>query len=192
MARINLLPWREERRKERQQEILAVMGLAAILGIGIVFAVHSYIDSKISFQKERNALLQKEITRVNSQIREIKDLDSTKADLLARMGIIQELQSSRPEVVHIFDELAQTVPEGVYLTKMIVNEEDLQIEGLAQSNARVSAYMHNLNASQWLTDPKLGGIVTKGKDKDRVSSFKLSVERVQRSQEDKTADGEKP
>lgn len=173
MARINLLPWREERRKQLTQEFArqAVLGaaLAALVGGYGWYHVNGLIDQ----QNARNNYLQDQIRVLQSEIREIRDLESTKQQLLARMNVIQRLQQRRPQIVHLFSELAATLPDGVYLTAVQQKGDNLTLQGRAQSNARVSAYMRNLGASPWLKNPELEVIQT---DKnDQVSSFTLKL-----------------
>lgn len=155
MSGINLLPWRAERRKQRQKEFFSLVGLALFLTVAILFFVHSHIDSLTSHQEGRNRYLQSELDLLDKKIQEIEDLEGKKKRLLAKMDIIQQLQSSRPEIVHLFDELSRTIPEGVYLIDLTQTEKGLQMNGIAQSNARVSAYMRNLEASRWLKEPQL-------------------------------------
>ena len=178
MAQINLLPWRENLRKQRQREFgVAVGGMAVITALLLIIG-HMHIAGMIDHQNSRNAFLKKEIAAVESKIKEIKNLESTKAKLLARMEVIQELQSSRPEVVHLFDELVKTVPEGALLTKVEQSGKNIQIEGRAQSNARVSAYMRNIEASEWLGKPQLLVIETKDKTGTGLNNFRLSAQQV--------------
>lgn len=164
MARINLLPWRQERRAEKQRQLLTVTGLSVVLMILIVVAVHLEISRQVSSQSKRNQYIQTEIQKVETQLTEIHNLENAKQQLLARMKIIQQLQRNRPEVVHLFDEIARQIPEGVYLRSLQQTGRQLKLEGVAQSNARVSAFMRNIAASQWMTDPKLDVIQT---DKDK-------------------------
>lgn len=178
MARINLLPWRAERRKERQRQFLSVLGGAAILMVLIVVYAHFHINTLFEYQRQRNTYLTNEIDALDQKIKEIKKLEATKAKLLARMDIIQQLQESRPQIVHLFDELAKTVPEGVYLTRIAHQGKALTVEGIAQSNARVSAYMHNLDRSAWLEAPKLQVIESQSDSHERVSRFTLEVMQV--------------
>jgi type IV pilus assembly protein PilN len=184
MPRINLLPWREELRKQRQQEfvIMAVVAMA-LMGV-VVFGVHLYIQQLTDFQQERNDYLTSETAKLDKKIEEIKDLDREKERLLARMNIIQQLQSSRPEIVHIVDSLVQTLPEGVYYKKITQKANILSMEGDAQSNARVSSLMRNLESSIWFENPNLveikAAVIVAGTTPDltieaRLSSFKLTV-----------------
>jgi type IV pilus assembly protein PilN len=184
MARINLLPWRETERKRRQKEfaIMAVVGLAAAVLFGL--GTHLHIDRLISIQQDRNAFLQTEIDKLDEQIREINELEKTKASLLARMDVIQQLQQSRPEVVHLFDELVLAIPEGVYLTKLSHSGRSIVVEGRAQSNARVSAFMRNIEASGWIGNPRLLLIEHKDKTGTGFSHFRLQFSQVQPDQTD--------
>lgn len=177
MARINLLPWREERRRLRQRQFLTTLAGAAIAMGAVVLYGHSHTAGLIEDQRQRNEYLQAEIEKLDRQIAEIRHLDETKRRLLARMEVIQELQSSRPQIVHLFDQLARTVPEGVHLFSVNHQGAVLTIEGVAQSNARVSAYMHNLDDSIWLKDPRLLVIETREEQdtRERRSRFTLEV-----------------
>ena len=172
MAKINLLPWREELRKQRQTDFLIFLGMGVLASVLIMLVVHFTIAGLVETQNNRNRFLQNEISVLDKKIKEIKALDKTKSKLLARMEVIQRLQSSRPEIVHMFDQLAKTVPEGVYLTKFNQSGNKLVIEGNAQSNTRVSAYMRNLEQSPWLKGTDLNAIRSKGVD---ANSFTLKV-----------------
>lgn len=161
MARINLLPWRAELRKQQQKDFATAILLGVSLTAAIMLLVHTSISSRIDYQDARNNYLNLEISILDKKISEIQDLEAKKKRLLARMEIIQELQSSRPSSVHLFDELARTIPEGVYLTDLAQIDKNLTVNGFAQSNARVSAYMRNLESSLWLKDPVLNIIEAK-------------------------------
>ncbi len=180
MARINLLPWRERERAEKQREFLTLLGFVAIFGVLLVFAAHVLVNNRISAQEARNDFLRDEIRKVDRRIREIKELEKTKRALLDRMEIIQRLQRSRPEVVHLFDELVKTLPEGMYLTKVQQTGDRLLIEGKAESDARVSTYMRNLEDSPWFRAPRLRVIETREeRDKNprqNLRSFSLEVQ----------------
>lgn len=178
MARINLLPWREELRKQRQQQFMALLGAAVIVTAALMAGVHFYVEDRMDFQRDRNAFLQTEIKKLDQQIKEINALDKTRQALEARMNIIQQLQTSRPEVVHLFDELARTLPEGVYLSSVQESNNNLVIKGTAQSNARVSTYMWNVEKSDWLGDPNLQVIETASKDGSRASQFVLNAKQA--------------
>lgn len=155
MAHINLLPWREDRREEQQKQLLSITALSVILMLLIILAVHLEISRQINKQKSRNNFMQSQITAVNKQITEIGNLEKKKKSLVGRMKIIQRLQENRPEIVHLFDEIARRVPEGIYLTNFKQNKDQLIIKGIAQSNARVSAFMRNIDDSEWLGEPRL-------------------------------------
>jgi type IV pilus assembly protein PilN len=187
MARINLLPWREAERRRRQKEfaIAAAMAVALVLllGLGLRFQIEAMIDS----QESRNAFLQSEIAKLNARIREIEKLEQKKADLLARMNVIQQLQQSRPEVVHLFDEVVRSVPEGVYLTSLTQSGGQVVVEGRAQSNARVSAFMRNIQASPWITNPDLLLIENKDQTGTGLSHFRLGFSQQRLQQDDEQA-----
>ncbi|MCU7876477.1 MAG: PilN domain-containing protein [Candidatus Thiodiazotropha sp. (ex Lucinoma borealis)] len=175
MARINLLPWREAERKERQKEFGLMVLAGALLSAFVVFGIHLLIQGQIEAQNQRNAYLQREIDAVEKQIREIRDLDKTKQNLLARMNIIQELQGSRPQIVHLFDEIVTTLPDGVYLDQVNQKGNMVTFEGQAQSNARVSSMMRNIDDSEWLENPALVFIESKEKTGTGYSHFQLTV-----------------
>jgi type IV pilus assembly protein PilN len=155
MARINLLPWRAERRKQRQKEFGVMLGLAALAGVLLWFLVNSYYNAQIDGQNERNAYLEEQIRQVESSITEIEELDRQKARLLARKEVIEQLQANRSQMVHLFDSLVRTIPDGVVLTSIQQEGEKLTLQGRSQSNARVSTYMRNLEGSGWMTKPDL-------------------------------------
>ncbi len=155
MARINLLPWREERRKLRQRQfniVMAVVGAAGVVTVGLAYLG---MDAAISSQNDRNNYLTDQIKLMDDKISQIKDLQDTKQRLLARMQIIQQLQESRPVEVHLFDQLVKTLPPGVYLTAVTQSGAGLNIQGVAESSARVSTYLRNIDNSPWLGEPNL-------------------------------------
>lgn len=163
MAHINLLPWREEKRKEQLRQFLTMLGLTVILMLLVILAVHLQYSRMISAQESRNSFLKNEITAVEKQIREINSLAKEKKRLLARMEVIQQLQRNRPGIVHLFEEMVKVIPEGAHITSLKQSGNKLTINGIAQSNARVSAYMRNIDSSEWLTKPQLNIIEKKGK-----------------------------
>jgi type IV pilus assembly protein PilN len=175
MARINLLPWREELRKERQQQFFTMAGLSGGLMLAIIALVHINFAGVVTNQLDRNKFMQAEIKKLDTRIKEIEDLEKEKARLLARMNIIQQLQTSRPQVVHVFDALVTTLPEGVYLTSIKNTGAAVELAGFAQSNARVSSYMRNVDTAGWLAAPKLNVIETKDKKGQRISEFVLNA-----------------
>ena len=174
MARINLLPWRAERRKQRQREFQGMLGLAALAGVLMSFLVWFYFDRQIAGQHERNSFLQAEIVKVQKQNEEIKELDSKKDRLLARKKVIEELQANRSQMVHLFDSLVRTIPDGVTLASIKQDGEILTLEGNAQSSARVSAYMRNLEVSGWMTKPDLSIIEVKKDEKAPTAAAGIS------------------
>lgn len=178
MTRINLLPWREELRQERQKQFVSFVSLAVILMLSILGAIHFQIGNTIDYHNSRNAYIQKEINLVNSQITEISELQKVRKSLVERMDVIQDLQSSRPSIVHLFSELVSTVPNGVFLQELKQLEGNITIKGEAESNTRVSAYMRKLNKSEWLADPDLEIISIKDKKVRRVSTFTLKVKQT--------------
>lgn len=182
MARINLLPWREALRKRKQQEFFILIGFAAAVTVGLLFVARLFIADMIVFQQQRNTRIQQEIAAVDRKIKEINNLEKTKKELLARMEIIQQLQRSRPQIVHLFDEVVRTLPDGVHLTTFSQSGNNLSIQGLAESNARVSSYMRNIEGSPWLDKPTLIVIDSKGRGLKR---FQLKA-----TQRDKPKEGE--
>jgi type IV pilus assembly protein PilN len=172
MPRINLLPWRAAERKRRQQQF-AIASVAAVVAGGLVtFLVSLTVSGWISAQQEKNALLKTEIAKLDKQITEIIGLENQKARLEARMDIVEKLQRARPEVVHLFDQLVKTLPDGVYLTSVKQTDKRLELKGVAQSSTRVSAFMRNIDASPWMTNPELEVVESK-RDAALGSEFTL-------------------
>jgi type IV pilus assembly protein PilN len=178
MPRINLLPWREKERKVRRREFMIAAG-AAVLAAGIfVLGGKLVYSSWTDAQNEKNNLLKKEIVKLDAQIADIQDLENRKQRLVARMEIIEKLQRSRPEIVHLFDEMVKTVPEGIYLTEIKQTNRKLEIHGVAQSSTRVSTFMRNIDASTWMDNPVLQ-VVEAAKDSPTGgSSFTLFTDMV--------------
>ena len=175
MARINLLPWRAERRKQRQQEFMGLLGLSALVAVVISIGIVLSYSARIDGQERRNRYLTEQIEEVNKQIAEIEELDKKKAGLLQRKEVIEELQASRSQMVHLFDELARTIADGTQITSLAQNGNDLTLLGRAQSNARVSSYMRNLDASGWMGNPDLDIIELRGSDPGLPNEFSLKV-----------------
>lgn len=175
MARINLLPWRAERRKARQKEFVGMLGLAALGGLLAAFLIVAFYNSRISNQAARNQYLRAEIAKVDGQIKEIDELDKKKAKLLARKEVIEQLQSNRSQMVHLFDSLVRTIPDGVTLTSIKQEGDVLTLGGRSQSNARVSTYMRNLEGSGWMTNPDLNIIEAKAGNSGLPYEFDLKV-----------------
>ena len=165
MPRINLLPWRDEERKERKLKFLVALGGAAVAAFLTAFVGYLLMDSMVSAQKARNARLNDEIAELDKQIEKINSLEADKARFISRMEVIEKLQRSRPEIVHIFDEIAKQLPDGVYLTGLSQSGSRFKFEGVAQSSTRVSAFMRNIDGSSYLKNPELEVVETK---KDNV------------------------
>jgi len=181
MARINLLPWRDELRKEQQRQFLTIMGLSVVLMVLILLAIHIQYANLISTQNQRNQFLTKQIADVDAQIKEIEKLESDKQSLQARISVIQQLQGNRPQIVHLFDEIARILPQGLYLKSIEQKGKTITIVGYAQSNARVSAFMRNIEASDWLAKPVLDVIKLGTKKKDDTREFTLRCIQVNKS-----------
>lgn len=178
MPRINLLPWRELQRKTRRRDFF----IAAVVAAGAAFAFS--MGGKVLYstwtasQVSKNGFLKKEIVKLDSQIADIQDLEARKTRLDARMDIIEQLQRSRPEIVHLFEEIVKSVPEGVYLTSIKQTDRKLEIHGIAQSSTRVSTFMRNIDASTWMANPELQ-VVESAKDSPTGgSSFTLKADAV--------------
>jgi len=176
MPRINLLPWREDQRRERKLAFLVALGVAVIAAVVTTFAGYLLFDSMIAGQERRNQLLRTQIKTLDKQIEEINNLESDKQRFIARMEIIEKLQRSRPEIVHVFDEIVKTLPDGVYLTGVKqLGGRKLKFEGVAQSSTRVSSFMRNIDGSEWLRNPELEVVQTA---KGPGSSFSLTADEV--------------
>jgi type IV pilus assembly protein PilN len=188
MARINLLPWRAELRKQRRNEYLTIVGAFAGLAILVWGLVHFHFTERIDFQNERNAYLKTEIASLDKKIKEIQELEKEKERLIARMKAIETLQSSRPIIVHIFDELVTSLPEGVYLKEVAQNANVIVLKGVAESNARVSSFMRNIEKSEWLADPKLEIIQSSDESGRRIANFTLRM--TQRTPTTETEEGD--
>lgn len=183
MPRINLLPWREQERRERKIKFFIALGAAAGAGVLVMGAAYVLVGSMIDAQDRRNARLQAEIKVLDKQIEEINDLDAQKQRFIARMQIIEKLQRSRPEVVHLFDELVKQMPDGTYLTSIKQSGVKIKLEGVAQSSTRVSTLMRNIASSQYLRNPELE-VVDSAKENTGGSHFVLDAEQISIAGED--------
>ncbi|MBK5931749.1 PilN domain-containing protein [Halochromatium salexigens] len=174
MAHINLLPWREAARRRRQRDlaITAAAALGLVLLIGVLLKVQ--LEAVIDAQQARNAFLEARVAVLDRRLREINALEQRKADLLARMEVIQRLQASRPEIVHMLDQLVDAVPAGVFLTQLKQEQGEVTIEGRAQSNAHVSRLMRTIQDSEWIGSPNLLLIENKDETGTGFSHFRLS------------------
>lgn len=187
MARINLLPWREEKRRLRQRQftvVLIVVGVASAFVSGLVYLGY---DGAIANQNARNQYLTDQIKLMDDKIAQIKDLQEKKQRLLARMQIIEQLQASRPTEVHLFDQLVKTLPQGVYLTAVAQNNDNLTLSGQAESSARVSTYLRNIDSSPWMGSPNLV-VVQKDANKNGAQNFTITAKVVDKAAQQKTAD----
>jgi type IV pilus assembly protein PilN len=175
MPRINLLPWREERRQERQQQFLTAIIVSFMVAMALFYAALMFADGLIDEQNQRNAFLKKEISLMDIKIAEIKTLETERTRLLARMKVIQELQTSRPKVVKVLDTVVRTLPEGIYLEKLTRKGDSLTLDGVAQSNARVSVFMRQLDSNPELTESTLSVIKRTSNKDDAIRTFSLSI-----------------
>ena len=191
MIRINLLPHREIKRKRQQKEFLFMLASVAGLGIAIWFAVHSYLGSQLDDQNGRNSYLDLEIARLEKQIDEIKKLKEQTAALLQRKKVVETLQANRAETVYLLDQLVRQMPDGIYLKGVAQKGDRVNITGFAQSNARVSTFMRNLEASPYLERPSLVEIKAITERNQRLSEFTLAV-MLSRVKEDPAAAAKKP
>jgi type IV pilus assembly protein PilN len=180
MARINLLPWREQLREERKKRFILTLVAVLLVAGGAVFLADMYLDSAIEYQNARNEYVRKEITVLDARIKEISELKTRRQQLLERMKIIQDLQGNRPIIGRVFDQLVRTLPDGVYFTSLKMAGNTIAISGAAESNNRVSNLMRNLDASEWLQAPNLTEVkaVTAGA-LDQANVFQLTVQQVQ-------------
>ncbi|KTT35181.1 pilus assembly protein PilN [Pseudomonas oryzihabitans] len=180
MARINLLPWREQLREERRKQFLVILGGVFALSCGAVFLGDQYLSGEISRQEARNAFIQQNIAQLDVRIKEISELKTRRQQLLARMKIIQDLQANRPVIGHVFDQLVRTLPDGVYFREVKMRGDTLSISGEAESNNRVSNLMRNLDASDWFTSPTLIEVkATTAGAVDQANTFQLTVKQTQ-------------
>ena len=172
MPRINLLPWREEARKERQKQFGVQLVGAAILGGLLVFYAQMTVGGWVDSQQSRNDRLEDEIRTLDEQIAEIQDLHDTRDALLARMRIIEDLQESRPDGVRLVQELVRTLPAGIYLESLVQDGSDLEFHGYAESTGRVSTYLRNLEDAEWIGNPDLDGVEKVGSE-DEIFQFHI-------------------
>ena len=190
MTQINLLPWREELRQEQKKQFAVMAVMTCVLAAAIVALIHFQMQAKIDYQLSRNSFLTSEIAKVDEEIKEISELQKVRRSLIERMEVIQDLQGSRPSIVHLFTEIVSTVPNGVYLKTLTQTGSNLLINGEAESNARVSTYMRNLSASEWLKDPNLTVIEIEDITVNRISAFTLTVKQTSpNATEEETDDG---
>ena len=173
MARINLLPWREERRKVRQNEFYSILGAAALAGLLVFGGIWYNYKLQVDGQLARNEYLTEQIRLLDDKIKKIEELDRRRGQLIARKNVIEQLQANRWQLVRIFDDLVRTMPDGVRLTAVKASGEQLTLDGVAESQARVSSYMKNLEVANLIKDPDLAIVEAKGPD--RRSRFVFTV-----------------
>ncbi len=175
MAKINLLPWREERRKLQQRQFNSMLGLALLAGLLLSAMVYLYYSGQVSGQIKRNDLLRQEIATVEVKIKEIEELDKRKEGLLSRKRVIEELQGKRYEMVSLFSDLARSIADGAQISTIMQSGSDLVIQGRAQSSARVSSYMKNIMVSPVISQPDLTVIEARGGDRSLPYEFILNA-----------------
>ncbi|NLY13756.1 MAG: PilN domain-containing protein [Gammaproteobacteria bacterium] len=184
MARINLLPWREQLREERKQRFLVTLVGVLIVAGGLVFLADQYLNAAITQQNARNEFIRKEISVLDARIKEISELKTRRQQLVERMKIIQDLQGNRPIAARVFDQLVRTLPDGVYFTDLKMVGKSISVEGAAESNNLVSSLMRNHEASDWLMAPNLTEVKAVSADKlDQANTFKLTVQQTVPSDE---------
>lgn len=189
MSGLNLLPWRDEARKESQKKFVIMVVSAVAVAATTVFGTYTFYQNQINRQDTRNAYLNTEINDLDKTIAQIKKLDVTRKALLDRITIIEGLQSTRPGIVHLFDEIVKSLPKGMYLTNLEQKDGKIKLEGKAESNARVSSYMNRLDMSPWLSSSALNIIsIDTRKETDRLRNFSLSVSQLLKSGGDEEND----
>ncbi len=179
MAKINLLPWREELRAERKKNFLVALGGVVVLAGVALFAADTAMNAAIDHQRDRNAFVQKEINTLNAKIKKIAELKKRKQQMLERMKVIQDLQGNRPVIVRVFDELARAVPDGVYFSRVQYLGGRLQLTGVAESNNRVSDLMRRFDESEWFDEPSLSAVkAVQDPMSEKASGFDMGVKQV--------------
>lgn len=176
MANINLLPWRDAYKKQKQNEYVSVLGLVAFVAFAGVWSVKTYFDEQIAAQEYRNQFLVDQSKVLDGKIKEIQELTATRDQLIERMELIQDLQGNRPVIVRIFDEIARAVPEDLYFTDLEVQKDRILVKGVAKSNNRVAALMRNFDRSDWFADPALMVVQA---DKSGGNRFEVTMKRVE-------------
>ena len=188
MARINLLPWREQLREQRKQQFVATLIGMVILGAAVIFVGDQVYGSLISEQLSRNSFIERENQALDARIKEIQELRQKRQELIERTRVIQDLQGNRPITSHVFDQLARTIPEGVYFTAVRMSGKHISLEGAAESNNLISSLMRRQDASDWLTAPSLAEVKALELDGQEASQFKLTVQQT-KPHEDEAGQG---
>jgi type IV pilus assembly protein PilN len=176
MARINLLPWREERRQELRKEFLVILGGTVVFAFVALLLTNRVYNAWIDNQNGRNSYIQRNIDELNRQVAEIKELEAKRRQLLDRMKVIQDLQGTRPLVVHVFDELVHTLPDGVFYQSLSRTDQKIEIAGVAESNNRVSSLMRQMDKSDWFQNPNLTSVQAATEYGEQASAFKMAVQ----------------
>ncbi|RRJ83153.1 PilN domain-containing protein [Aestuariirhabdus litorea] len=187
MARINLLPWREELREEKKKQFFMTLAGVAIIAAGVVFLVGREVEGMIDHQIARNDYITKEIKVLDQKIKEISELRKKREELLARMKVIQDLQGTRPVIVRVFDEVARSVPDGVFFSSLTLRGNNLAVQGVAESNNRVSSLMRDFDQSEWFQNPNLQAV-----NKTKAGSgsdFSMTVTQVNPNQPESAKKG---
>jgi len=175
MARINLLPWREEQRRDRQRQFMSTLLMTSILGVVLVFLAGAVFDQKIKHQQYRNELVNKEIRKLEGRIKRIDELERTRARLISRKQVIERLQASRAMTVELLDKLAKSIPVGVTLTSMRQQGTVLVLAGTSQSNARVSAYLKELDKNDLFLNPQLDFVRSASNPVTATEPYQFSI-----------------
>lgn len=178
MARINLLPWREELRREKKQEFLTQLAAVCLFAVIVCYAWVKSVDAAIATQKDRNGVLDNEIKLLSKKVEEIKQLKKERRELLDRMRVIQDLEGKRSIIVHYFDEFAKAVPDGVYITSLKRSGDVFSIIGVSESNNRISTFMRQLDGSDWFSDPNLKSVKAISGDVDGQATFAMDLKAV--------------
>lgn len=173
MANVNLLPWRETLREEQKREFLIFFVGVVVFAAVLLIISHLFMMNRITYHQTRNAYLKKEITLLDKKIKEIKNLKRLKAALIARMGIIQELQLQRPRIVHLFDDMISILPKGIHFSKVVLKNDTVDVHGFSESNTSISKLMRNINHSKWIDNPILSEIKTKELNGAHINEFRL-------------------
>ncbi len=178
MARINLLPWREEHRQEKKKEFLTQLGAVSLLAVIVAFGWVRFVDGAIDNQQQRNQLLDTEIATLDKRVQEINELKKKRQELIARMKVIQDLQGTRPTIVRYFDEMVRAVPDGLFFNSLTRQGDSISINGVTESSNRVSSFMRNLDQSEWFANPNLKSIQASDKFGEQASEFSLQFKAV--------------
>ncbi len=178
MAQINLLPWREAHREEKKKQFLTQLAGVCILAVGAAFLWIQSVEGAIANQRSRNNMLQTEIKQLEEKVQEIKNLKKKRRELIDRMKVIQDLEGKRSIIVHYFDEFAKAMPDGVYITSMSKSADNFSLQGVSDSNNRVSTLMRRLDKSEWFADPNLKSVVAAPSHGPQASTFRMQLKAV--------------